>query len=315
MNYWLTYGLSGSDQRRSDNIPNHAETHISRPRHAEAARAHRWRTSSSWLAAEVGQAQHPVAENHSLDPEHERQARSGTRQGQAERRASMRPSRGQAGRPSKSLTLDQAEAVLKPLQTSPLHAYIVLSLLIGARTEELRALPCGCRPRRQAPRRPALPPSIAVWRAVRAGGDTKTRKSRRTLALSQGAALTRSASTGSSSNTGKIRKRSERVWCSSPAPARRLTRTTSVANFRKVVEAAGLKPEGVDTRELRHSFVSLLSDDGMPVEQHLPAGRAHRTTTVTEKVYRHQIRPVYRGSRGNGSYLPASEQLRERPAC
>src|SRR5262245_22751629 len=30
---------------------------------------------------------------------------------------------------------------------------------------------------------PEVLPSIAVWRSVRAGGDTKTRKSRRTLAL------------------------------------------------------------------------------------------------------------------------------------
>lgn len=47
---------------------------------------------------------------------------------------------GQEGRPSKSLALGQAEAVLAASETSPVHAYIVLSLLIGARTEELRAL-------------------------------------------------------------------------------------------------------------------------------------------------------------------------------
>jgi hypothetical protein len=32
---------------------------------------------------------------------------------------------------------------------------------------------------------PEVPPSIMVWRSVRAGGDTKTKKSRRTLALPQ----------------------------------------------------------------------------------------------------------------------------------
>jgi integrase len=91
---------------------------------------------------------------------------------------------GLEGRPSKSLTFEQAEAVLKAAENSPLHAYIVLSLLIGARTEELRALTWdhvdldgnGL----------ATPPvlrSISVWHSVRAGGDTKTRKSRRTLAM------------------------------------------------------------------------------------------------------------------------------------
>ena len=47
---------------------------------------------------------------------------------------------GQQGRPSKALTLDQAEAVLTAAEGTAMHAYIVLSILIGARTEELRAL-------------------------------------------------------------------------------------------------------------------------------------------------------------------------------
>ena len=69
-----------------------------------------------------------------------------------------------------------------------MHAYIVLSLLIGARTEELRALTwphvdLDGKPATEAT--PASPPSIMVWRSVRAGADTKTKKSRRTLALPQ----------------------------------------------------------------------------------------------------------------------------------
>jgi hypothetical protein len=55
----------------------------------------------------------------------------------------------------------------------------VLSLLTGVRTEEARALtwdrlhlePVG-----------DVPPHVEVWRSVRKGGDTKTRKGRRTLA-------------------------------------------------------------------------------------------------------------------------------------
>ena len=45
---------------------------------------------------------------------------------------------GQAGRPSKSLTYDQAAALLAAAEKTSLHAYIVVSLLTGARTEELR---------------------------------------------------------------------------------------------------------------------------------------------------------------------------------
>ena len=109
--------------------------------------------------------------------------------------------KGQPGRPSKSLTLDQAIAVITAARTLPvmelrpglkdvrrpaelMHAYIVLSLLAGIRTEEARALrwqhvnldgdPAA---------RPPVPPHIAVWRSVRVHGDTKTERSRRTLGL------------------------------------------------------------------------------------------------------------------------------------
>jgi site-specific recombinase XerD len=37
--------------------------------------------------------------------------------------------------------------------------------------------------------------------------------------------------------------------------------------FRRVVQAAGLDPGAWTPRELRHSFVSLLSDAGVPVER------------------------------------------------
>jgi integrase len=49
--------------------------------------------------------------------------------------------RGTAGRPSKSLTLAQAADLVTAAQRHPtMHACIVVSLLTGARTEELRAL-------------------------------------------------------------------------------------------------------------------------------------------------------------------------------
>lgn len=48
--------------------------------------------------------------------------------------------KGTAGRPSTALTMDQALAVLAAAALSRLHAYIVVSLLTGIRTEEARAL-------------------------------------------------------------------------------------------------------------------------------------------------------------------------------
>ena len=62
-------------------------------------------------------------------------------------------------------------------------------------------------------------------------------------------------------------------------------------SFRKVVEAAGLDPHEWTPRELRHSFVSLLSDAGVSIEQ-ISRLVGHSGTTTTETIYRKQIRPV-----------------------
>jgi hypothetical protein len=47
---------------------------------------------------------------------------------------------GMGGRPSNSLTMTQAQAVMRASEGSRLHAYVVLALLTGVRTGELRAL-------------------------------------------------------------------------------------------------------------------------------------------------------------------------------
>jgi site-specific recombinase XerD len=61
--------------------------------------------------------------------------------------------------------------------------------------------------------------------------------------------------------------------------------------FRQVVARAGLDPADWTPRELRHSFVSLLSDHGVSIEK-IADLVGHSGTIVTEKVYRHQLRPV-----------------------
>ena len=62
-------------------------------------------------------------------------------------------------------------------------------------------------------------------------------------------------------------------------------------SFRAVVAKAGLDGPGWTPRELRHSFVSLLSSSWMAIEDisHLVG---HASTNVTEKVYRKELRPV-----------------------
>ena len=52
-----------------------------------------------------------------------------------------------------------------------------------------------------------------------------------------------------------------------------------------VVAAAGLDPHEWTPRELRHSFVSLLSDADVPIEQ-ISRLVGHSSSTTTETVYR-----------------------------
>lgn len=105
--------------------------------------------------------------------------------------ALVKPPKGQSGRQSKALTLEQAVALLEAATDTRLEAYIVVSLLAGLRTEALRwdhvVAWVGGR------WRPVTDAgfdheqlAVFVWRSDRAGGDTKTPKSRRTLALPQG---------------------------------------------------------------------------------------------------------------------------------
>ncbi|MFF4575839.1 tyrosine-type recombinase/integrase [Streptomyces sp. NPDC001410] len=61
-------------------------------------------------------------------------------------------------------------------------------------------------------------------------------------------------------------------------------------DFKAMVRKAGLKPEWTP-RELRHSFVSLLSDDGIPLET-IALLVGHSSQVTTEAVYRKQLRPV-----------------------
>jgi integrase len=82
---------------------------------------------------------------------------------------------GRPGRPSKSLTLEQAHGLIQAAKGTRLYAYVVLSVTTGLRTEELRAL--------QWSEVDLDACTLAVYRAVRASGDTKTQKSRRVLLL------------------------------------------------------------------------------------------------------------------------------------
>ena len=60
--------------------------------------------------------------------------------------------------------------------------------------------------------------------------------------------------------------------------------------FRAICTAAGIGT-GWTPRELRHSFVSLMSTSGVPVEE-IARLAGHTSTRTTEIVYRRELRPV-----------------------
>ncbi|GAB7192151.1 site-specific integrase [Kineococcus sp. NUM-3379] len=202
---------------------------------------------------------------------------------------------GRPGRPSKAFDTAQAEAILAGTREHRLYPYIVVSLLTGARTEELRALTWRhVHLEFDLSRTPALPPHLEVWRSVRAGGETKTRQSRRTLAL-PGRCI--DALRQQWAQQERDRKAAGARWQEhdlvfATAVGTAMNPSNVRRDFRQALSAVpGLDPAQWTPRELRHSFVSLLSDSGVPIEE-IARLVGHSSTTVTELVYRHQLRPV-----------------------
>jgi integrase len=125
-------------------------------------------------------------------------------------------------------------------------------------------------------------------------GDTKTRKSRRTLALP---AHCVEALWQQFEDQGWDRHAADEKWeehglVFSSAVGKPL----DAVNVRRAFRQALKDVDGIDAdewtpRELRHSFVSLLSDRGVPLEV-ISRLVGHSGTAVTEEVYRKQIRPV-----------------------
>ncbi|MBF8194697.1 site-specific integrase, partial [Nonomuraea sp. K274] len=213
--------------------------------------------------------------------------------------------RGRGGRPSRALTLAQGEAVIAAAEQADvrIRAYILLSLLTGARTEEVRALTWRhvvALDKDQQVWRPVTEIgwdhkkfAVYVWRSVRKQGDTKTVKSRRTLQIPTRAIaalrLLNEAQNEPRTAAGDQWTGTGLVFCTKNSTP--LSATNVRRDFRKVLSSAGLTGAEWTPRELRHSFVSLLSDFGVPIED-ISRLVGHANTVVTETVYRFQLRPV-----------------------
>lgn len=297
--YWLTYGLSGRDKSTVGMYRTYADTHVI------PALGRRKLRELTVEDVEMLLADKSVSlSTRSLRIIHSILSRSVKK---AQARDKVRRNivllaevpEGRVGRPSKALTLAQAEAVLAAAErgAARMRGYTVVSLLTGARTEEMRALRwCDVDLTGHPDATPAVPPNVALVRSVRATGDTKTRKSRRAVE-----APGRAVDALSALSDARACEHPEIADCTCLVFATRNGTALEAANvrrdFRKVVDAAGLTGREWTPRELRHSFVSLLSDDGVPIER-ISQLVGHRSTAVTETVYRKQLRPVVQGGAG-----------------
>jgi integrase len=203
--------------------------------------------------------------------------------------------RGNGGRPSKALSVAQAEAILKAAKGTRLEAYLALSLMTGIRTEEARALTWEHVDLDGDPAAdPPVPPHVAVWRSVRAHGDTKTERSKRTLAMPQFVADAlrehQARQAAERLRAGPHWKEHDLVFASTTGTPRSAGNVRR--DFQAICDTAGIG-KAWTPRELRHSFVSMLSADGVTTEDisHLVG---HSSTRTTERVYRHELRPVLR---------------------
>ncbi|MFI6741517.1 tyrosine-type recombinase/integrase [Nonomuraea sp. NPDC050451] len=147
-----------------------------------------------------------------------------------------------------------AEAVVTTAEQADvrIRAYILLSLLTGARTEEVRALTWPHVVAFDEKRKAWLPVDIVgwdhqefavyVWRSVRRKGDTKTVKSRRTLKMPARAvkALRQLSETQDKVRppAGDTRTGADLVFRTKTGTA--LTATNVRRDFRKVLNRAGL---------------------------------------------------------------------------
>ena len=327
---WLTYGLSGRDKATVKKLSILARIHVIEALGARKLRELTADDVDRWLAAES-----KSVSTRSLQDLRSILKRAITR---AQARDKVKRNvvllcelpKGKTGRPSKSLSFEEAKALLAAADefaTSPslawLQAYVVVSLLTGARTEEMRALRWNhivAYDEDSGRLRPITEIgwghgrfAIYVWRSVRASGDTKTRKSRRTLALSKRCVRVLQAHQGRQGRPARAMEGApggELVFVT--ATGRQLDKDTVRRAFRKVTAAAGLNPREWTPRELRHTFVSVLSDNEIPIEK-ISDLVGHSDTTTTETIYRFQIRPVVLdGAEAMDRIFPVPEEPQER---
>ncbi len=190
-------------------------------------------------------------------------------------------------RRSRSMTVDQVQQLLGSDLTPWWRAWLSVALLCGTRPGETGAL---------------------AWDDVRDGvlstrhglqetgnglapGDLKTPTSRRSVqmpgAVTQALAAWRKEQARQRLAAGALWQDAGLIFTDElgrPVNRQRVSR-----EFARITEAAGIGRW--QPRECRHTFVSVLSDNGVPIEQ-ISDLVGHVNSHITRKVYRHQLRPV-----------------------
>jgi integrase len=189
------------------------------------------------------------------------------------------------GRPSRALNLADVSALLEAARGHRLHAYVVVSLTTGIRTEEARAL--------RWDHIDLDARTISVWRSVRSHGDVKTQRSRRTLALPDLAVEALREHQGLQRRerlmAGPLWEEHGLAFASTLGTP--LDRSHVRRSLRLICRRAGIG-EHWAPRDLRHTFVSIMSAHGdVPVEE-IARLTGHSDSRTTETVYRHELRPV-----------------------
>jgi integrase len=170
--------------------------------------------------------------------------------------------------------------------TVRLEALFVLSITLGLRPGELRKLTWDLVDLDAG--------VIHVWRSASRSGDVKTPKSKRSLTLPK--------RTLTALKAHKRRQAAERlaagdawqdnnlVFCHEDGSM--YTRDALNWRFSKMTRRAGIGHW--HAHEGRHTAVSIMSNNGVPL-QDISDTMGHKSTHVTETVYRHVIAPAIRG--------------------
>jgi integrase len=167
-----------------------------------------------------------------------------------------------------------------------LEALFVLAITLGLRPGELRALTWDL---------VNLDGGIVhVWRSASRGGDTKTPASRRSLMLPKRAigALQEHKKRQAAERLAAGTRWQDRNLVFCHEDGRPYSRDALNWRFSRVSRRAGIGRW--HAHEGRHTAVSIMSSNGVPI-QDIADTVGHKSTHVTETVYRHVIIPAIRG--------------------